>query len=65
MSERNTLTDLEIARQANALPMGLTDGAVLRRAVAADTMLTVGDVDLPEGREVDRLRSLQDRTFAV
>ena len=58
------IDNIEVARQANAFPMGLTDGAVLRHSVAADTMLTLDDVDLPEGREVDRLRSLQDRTFA-
>jgi predicted homoserine dehydrogenase-like protein len=59
------IDNVEVARAVNALPMGLTDGAVLRKSVAADTMLTLEDVDLPAGREVDRLRSLQDRTFAA
>jgi predicted homoserine dehydrogenase-like protein len=59
------IDNVQVARTANALPMGLTDGAVTRRSVPADTMLTLDDVALPTGREVDRLRSLQDRTFAA
>jgi predicted homoserine dehydrogenase-like protein len=59
------IDNVQVARTANALPMGLTDCAVTRRSVPADTMLTLDDVALPTGREVDRLRSLQDRTFAA
>ena len=35
------------AREANALPMGLSDGARLKRPVAADQVITLEDVDLP------------------
>ena len=59
------IDNVEIARRVHALPMGLTDGAILRKSMPADTMLTVDDVELPAGREVDRLRSLQDQTFAA
>ena len=43
------------ARLANALPIGLSEGAILRRAVARDTMLTLDDVDMPPFRLADRL----------
>lgn len=46
------------------LPMGLTDGAVMKRSVPPDTPLTYEDVILPEGRLVDRLRAEQDLHFA-
>lgn len=59
------IDNVEIARQQRAFPMGLTDGCVMRRGVAADSMLTVDDVVLPSGREVDRLRSSQDQLFGL
>jgi predicted homoserine dehydrogenase-like protein len=59
------IDNIDIASRIRALPMGLTDEAVLRKAVAADTVLTLDDVELPPDREVDRLRALQDATFAA
>lgn len=53
------------AREDNALAMGLTDGAVMKRDVAADTVITVDDVDLPQGRVVDRLREAQAQHFGA
>lgn len=41
------------------LPMGVAEGCTLRRAVAKDSALTYGDVYLPVGRLVDRLRAAQ------
>ncbi|MGH8925080.1 MAG: NAD(P)H-dependent oxidoreductase [Acidimicrobiia bacterium] len=57
--------NIDATRSQKALPMGLTDGAVMRKSVPADSWLKVDDVQFPVGREVDRLRALQDRTFAV
>lgn len=51
-------------RHLDLLPMGLASGCRLRRDVAKDHVLTRSDVDLPQGRLVDRLRAEQDRLFA-
>lgn len=59
------IDNVDTARQQRAFPMGLTDGCVMRRAVGADSMLTVDDVELPLGREVDRLRTSQDQLFGL
>lgn len=48
-----------------ALAMGLTDGAVMRRAVEADVPLAIDDVEFPSGRVVDRLRELQSSHFGL
>lgn len=53
------------ARAENLLPMGLTDGAVLKRDVAQDTPLTFDDVELPAGRLSDRLWAEQVALFGV
>lgn len=49
--------------RANLLPMGLAEGAVLRRAVRRDEPITYADVDLPAGRLCDRLRAEQSACF--
>ena len=46
------------------LPMGVADGCRLRRAVAKDAVLTYDDVDLPDGRLIDRLRAEQAAHFS-
>ncbi len=40
--------------------MGVAEHCRLRRDVAKDTVLGYDDVDLPEGRLVDRLRAQQE-----
>ncbi len=52
------------SRATHALPMGLSHGCRLKRAVAQDQLLTYDDIDLPPGRLCDRLRAEQDRYFA-
>ena len=44
------------AHDRGLLPMGLAEGCVVVREVAEDQLLTYDDVELPEGRLVDRLR---------
>ena len=44
--------------------MGLTAGARVTRPVAADTMLTIDDVELPPDRLVDQLRREQSEFFS-
>lgn len=46
------------------LPEGLVEGCRLLRDVAKDSVLTYGDVRLPEGRLADRLRAEQYRHFS-
>jgi predicted homoserine dehydrogenase-like protein len=54
-----------VARSANLLPMGLTEGCTLTRDVAQDTALTFDDVVLPAGRLCDRLWQEQVQAFAL
>lgn len=50
------------ARAARALPMGLSEGCTLQRAVPKDSMLTFADVHLPSERPCDVLwREQQER----
>ena len=50
----------EIARQLNALPVGLAPGARVRRPVAAGAVITWDDVELDESSTLVRLRRQQD-----
>lgn len=45
------------------LPIGLAEGAVVKRAVAKDAVLRLSDVELPAGRLCDRLRAEQVERF--
>lgn len=45
------------------LPEGLVDGCTLRRAIAKDSVITYGDIDLPAGRLADQLRAEQYKHF--
>lgn len=44
-----------LARAEDLLPMGLTDGCVLKRDLAQDTPITFADVEVPAGRLSDEL----------
>lgn len=52
-----------VARAEDLLPMGLTDGCVLKRDLAQDTPITFADVELPAGRLSDRLWQEQLAAF--
>jgi len=47
----------------NLLPMGLSKGCRMKRAVPKDAVLTYEDVELPRGRLCDRLRAEQNSHF--
>ena len=49
-----------VARRANALPVGLTPGARVRRPVAGGALVTWDDVELDETSAVVKLRREQD-----
>jgi predicted homoserine dehydrogenase-like protein len=53
----------DVAVGSHLLPMGLAEGCRLRRDLPSDAVLTYADVELPEGRVSDRLRTEQDRHF--
>jgi predicted homoserine dehydrogenase-like protein len=56
------LTDsAEVARQERLLPLGLAQGAVMRRDVALGQPISYDDVDLDETQTVVQLRRLQDQ----
>jgi predicted homoserine dehydrogenase-like protein len=52
-----------VTRAEGLLPMGLAKDCRVRRAVAKDQVLTYDDVELPEGRLIDRLRAEQTVAF--
>ncbi|MFC4427061.1 NAD(P)H-dependent oxidoreductase [Deinococcus navajonensis] len=54
----------DVVSAQRLLPMGLAEGATLRRDLPIDHVLTYDDVLLPEGRLAIRLRAEQDRLFA-
>ncbi|MBN3873941.1 NAD(P)H-dependent oxidoreductase [Nostoc sp. JL33] len=54
----------DIVQQENLLPIGLAEGCRLKRDITKDQVLTYEDVELPEGRLCDQLRSEQNSYFA-
>jgi predicted homoserine dehydrogenase-like protein len=55
----------EVAQQQNLLPLGVAEGCRLRHDVPQDQVLTYDDVELPEGRLIDRLRREQEARFPL
>lgn len=53
-----------IVQEQNLLPIGLAEGCRLTRDISKDQVLTYNDVELPEGRVCDKLRSEQNAYFA-
>jgi predicted homoserine dehydrogenase-like protein len=54
----------DVAAAERLLPLGLAPRCRLIRRVAKDEVLTYDDVDVPDGRLVDRLRAEQNEKFA-
>jgi predicted homoserine dehydrogenase-like protein len=55
----------DVCQAENCLPMGLSEGCILKRDIPQDQALTYSDVDLPQGRMCDRLRSEQNEFFTL
>jgi predicted homoserine dehydrogenase-like protein len=53
------------ARGMSALPIGLSDGCVLRRDISKDDVLSFDDVDVPAGRLVETLWREQNARWAL
>lgn len=60
-----TIDNVDAIRGQKLLPMGLSEGCVLKRDVAKDQPVSYADVNVPAGRLCDQLRAEQDRHFAV
>jgi predicted homoserine dehydrogenase-like protein len=60
-----TIDNADAIRGQKLLPMGLSEGCVLKRDVPKDQAITYADVNVPAGRLCDQLRAEQDRHFAV
>ncbi|HEB86959.1 MAG TPA: NAD(P)-dependent oxidoreductase [Gammaproteobacteria bacterium] len=52
-----------VCRHDSLLPLGLSEGCRLKRAVSKDEVLTYDDIELPAGRLSDKLRTEQDEYF--
>ncbi len=55
----------DTARADDLLPIGLSDGCVLRRDVKQDGVVRFSDVSLPRDRLVDRLWDEQLERFPI
>ncbi|MBW4627510.1 MAG: Gfo/Idh/MocA family oxidoreductase [Brasilonema octagenarum HA4186-MV1] len=52
-----------IVQEQNLLPIGLAEGCRLKRDISKDQVLTYDDVELPEDRLCDKLRTEQNAYF--
>jgi predicted homoserine dehydrogenase-like protein len=59
-----SIDNAAVAREQDLLPIGLAQGAVLRRDLPMDSAITFADVELPQGRLIDRLWAEQLDRFA-
>jgi predicted homoserine dehydrogenase-like protein len=57
------IDNYEVTRKNNLLPMGLSEGCVLKNRVAKDQPIVYSDVEIPAGRLCDQLRKEQDAYF--
>jgi predicted homoserine dehydrogenase-like protein len=53
----------DVTLQENLLPIGVAEGCRLKYDIPKDQVLTYADVELPEGRLIDQLRSEQQAHF--
>src|SRR5687767_1148691 len=58
-----TLDNADVCAEQNLLPMGLSEGCVLKRDLPMDAALSYDDVELPKNRLSDKLRAEQNKLF--
>ena len=56
--------NMDVIRRERLLPIGLSIGCRLKRAVAKDAVLTFADVAIPRNRTIDALYEEQEKFFA-
>jgi len=54
----------DVVQAENLLPMGLVEGCRLKHDMRRDQVLSYADVELPDGRLCDKLRTEQNNYFA-
>jgi predicted homoserine dehydrogenase-like protein len=54
----------KIVREQKLLPIGLAEGCTLKSDISKDQVLSIDDVNIPQGRLCDRLRDEQDKFFS-
>ncbi|MEM6641105.1 MAG: Gfo/Idh/MocA family oxidoreductase [Pseudomonadota bacterium] len=57
------LEDYALSARDACLPIGLSEGCRVIRPVAKDQLITCADVVIPQGREIDALRTEQNTLF--
>ncbi len=60
-----TIDNAEVTRRENLLPMGLSQGCRLKRAIPKDQPISYKDVEIPAGRLCDTLRAAQNDYFSA
>jgi len=55
--------NVDVAAAERLLPIGLAEGCHVVRDLSKDSVLTYDDVEIPEGRLIDRLRAEQDARY--
>ena len=53
----------DVSKAENLMPISLLEGCIVKRDVNKDQVLTYDDVELPEGRLIDKLREEQNKYF--
>jgi len=55
----------DTARHENLLPLGLSEGCTLKRDILKDDVITFNDVEIPEGRLMDKLWNEQVEQYST
>jgi predicted homoserine dehydrogenase-like protein len=55
----------DVTRSEKLLPYGVADGCKIKRNIPRDQVITYDDVQLPEGRLIDRLRAEQEAMISM
>lgn len=54
----------DIARSENLLPLGLAEGCIVKRDILKDEVISFDDIEIPEGRLIDRLWNEQVEKYS-
>jgi predicted homoserine dehydrogenase-like protein len=60
-----TIDNTDVCARENLLPMGLSEGCILKRDLPIDAAITFDDVELPKGRLSDKLWQEQRAIFKI
>lgn len=60
-----TIENSDTTAEQNLLPMGLSEGCVLKHDLPMDAAISYEDVELPKNRLADKLRNEQNRLFKL